>query len=148
MLTSQIILTQKRLKQIWASPFIATHRLRRVSRLRRSRARALPLLNLKKKRDCSQSTCSVATIHSLDYVVAPLFTVTRNPPVQVQINGYICLPWLARRLITIVEEPFWGTSWFSQQTDEYLFNWLLLILQSGDTKLAQLVFYNSLLDQC
>ena len=28
----------------------------RVSRLRRSRARALPLLNLKKKRDCSQST--------------------------------------------------------------------------------------------
>ena len=47
-----------------------------------------------------------------------------------------------------VEEPFRGTSWFSQQTDEYLFNWLSLILQSGDTKLAQLVRYNSLLDQC
>ena len=30
----------------------------RVSRLRRSRARALPLLNLKKKRDCSQSRLS------------------------------------------------------------------------------------------
>ena len=29
----------------------------RVSRLRRSRARALPLLNRKKKRDCSQSKC-------------------------------------------------------------------------------------------
>ena len=28
-----------------------------VSRLRRSRARALPLLNRKKKRDCSQSKC-------------------------------------------------------------------------------------------
>ena len=32
----------------------------RVSRLRRSRARALPLQNLTKKSDCSQSTIVVA----------------------------------------------------------------------------------------
>ena len=49
---------------------------------------------------------------------------------------------------TLLRNLSGGTSWFSQQTDEYLFNRLLLILQSGDTKLAQLVFYNSLLDQC
>ena len=37
-----------------------------VSRLRRSRARALPLLNWKKKRDCSQSkTGSVGKLHVL-----------------------------------------------------------------------------------
>ena len=32
----------------------------RVSRLRRSRARALPLLNRKKKRDCQQSSKNIA----------------------------------------------------------------------------------------
>ena len=36
----------------------------RVSRLRRSRARALPLLNRKKKRDCSKSIKSLTLVNS------------------------------------------------------------------------------------
>ena len=46
----------------------------RVSRLRRSRARALLSLNLKKKRDCSQSTLRLASRH----VSSPGFSVLKR----------------------------------------------------------------------
>ena len=30
-----------------------------------------------------------------------------------------CLPWTTTVTLLLVEEPFWGTSWFSQQTEDY-----------------------------
>ena len=47
------------LGRLWSSKTLDTQMAMRVSRLRRSRARALLSLNLKKKRDCSQSIITI-----------------------------------------------------------------------------------------
>ena len=48
-----------------------------------------------------------------------------------------------------VEGPFWGTIWFSQQTDDYFVQLTPFhsLVQCHEV-ITQLLFYNSLLNQC
>ena len=71
-------------------------------------------------------------MHKLDRVIYfPIqrSTKTRKQPLK-QINKLpreraiytkyrCCLPWTTTVTLVLVKEPFWGTSWFSQQTEDY-----------------------------